>query len=132
MMRDEPFTPADLEAACDDLAMMEYFPRDSRVSVMSLLRNICPHKPALKWLVAELVNHVGTWPGPAEVRGLLCTRFDPPDGIDQYCSLPGYSAQEQEARYLERHTQLKDAEGYIAEESRQVLKQLTARQKRIS
>ena len=84
-MRDDPFTPADLERACDDLTMLEFFPRESRASVMRLLRVICPHRRALKWLVAELVNQVNKWPGPAEVRGLLCTRFDPADGVDRWC-----------------------------------------------
>lgn len=131
LMRDEPFTPRDLEAACDDLAMLEYFPRDSRASVMNLLRTICPHRRALKWLVSELINHVGKWPGPADVRGLLCLRFDPADGVDQWCTLPGYTAEEQEAKHLERHKQLKEAEGYIAEESKEILRQLDSNIKRI-
>jgi hypothetical protein len=124
IMRDEPFTPIDIERACDDLGMLEFFPRESRLAAMAFLRTICPHRRALKWLVAELMNHVGKWPGPAEVRGLLCTRFDAADGIDQWCSLPGYTAEEQEAKHLERHKQLTQAEGYVGEESRDMVRQL--------
>jgi hypothetical protein len=130
-MRDDPFTPADLESACDDLAMLAYFPRDARASVMRLLRVMCPHRRALKWLVAELVNHVNYWPGPAEVRGLLCTRFDPADGIDQWCSLPGYTAEEAEAKHFDRHQQLAKTKGWIAEESAEIVKQLASKAKQI-
>ena len=61
-------------------------------------------------LVAELVNHVGEWPGPAEVRGLLCTRYDAADRIDAYCNLPGYRAADCEARSLTEHEQHKAQE----------------------
>jgi hypothetical protein len=131
-MRDELFTAADLEAACNDLAMLEFFPHQAKSGVLGLLRTMCPHKRALKWLVAELVNHVGKWPGPAEVRGLLCSRFDPADGIDQWCSIAGYTAEEQEAKHLERHKQLTTAEGYVAEESREIVRQLGSKLKRIN
>jgi hypothetical protein len=123
-VRDEPFSAADLDRACDELGMLEFFRPDLRAPVMRLLRDMCPHKRALRWLVEELVNHVGKWPGPAEVRGLLCSRFDPADGIDQWCSLPGYTAAEQEEKHLERHKQLKNAEGYVADESRDVIRLL--------
>lgn len=102
----ERFTQKDLERACDDLAMMPFFPNEARASVMLLLVRMCPSKRALDWLVAECVNHVERWPGPAELRGLLCTRFDAADGIDGFCSLPGYSPAEMEARHLARHEQL--------------------------
>lgn len=86
---------------------MPFFPNDARSSVMHFLLKICPSKEALDWLVAEAVNHVTRWPGLAELRGLLCTRYEPADGIDGYTSLPGYSAADMEARYIERHEQLK-------------------------
>lgn len=98
---------ADLDEAVNDLSMMPYFPIEARASVMALLARMCPSKKALNWLVAECVNRVGRWPGPAELRGLLCTRFDAADGIDGYCNLPGYTAAEMEARHIERHEQLK-------------------------
>jgi hypothetical protein len=104
----------DLEDAVNDLSMMPYFPTESRAAVMSFLLRICPHRTALQWLVSEAVNRVPKWPGPAELRGLLCTRYDAADGVDGYCSLPGYSAAEMEAKAIERHEQLK-AGGWEAE-----------------
>lgn len=111
--------------------MLEFFPRESRASVMRLLRVLCPHKRALKWLVSELVNHVNKWPGAAEVRGVLCTRFEPADGIDQWCSLPGYTAEEAEAKHFDRHQQLTKGEGCIAEKPTEIVKQLAGKMKQI-
>ena len=107
MNKRERFTTQDLEAACDDLAMMPFFPADARAAVMLFLAKICPHREALRWLVAQLINRVGKWPGPAEIRGLLCTKYDAADGIDGYCSLPGFTPAEMEAQHFERHEQLK-------------------------
>lgn len=105
-MRDA-FTQKDLDRAVNDLSMMPFFPVEARAAIMAFLARICPHKRALTWLVAECVNHVPQWPGPAELRGLLCTRFDAADGIDAYCNLPGYTAAEMESRHIEKHEQLK-------------------------
>jgi len=116
-----------LESACDDLGMLEYFPKEARVSVKLLLAKICPHTEALHWLTNTLVNHIGKWPGPAEVRGLLCTRYDAADGIDQWCSLPGFTAEENYQRHLEQHKQLKA--GGITDDMRKLL--APAKQKRL-
>src|SRR5579883_3447356 len=121
-MNDEPFTAEDLTKAADDLSMLPYFPHEARASVIALLARMCPHRRALKWLVSEVINHVAKWPGPAELRGLLCTRFEPRDGVDQWCSLPGYTAEEAYARHLEQHYQLTRADGYLAEEAKQILR----------
>jgi hypothetical protein len=103
----DKFTKQDLERACDNLAMLPFFPVEARAAVMRLLATMCPSKQALDWLITETVNRVAKWPGPAELRGLLCTRYDAADGVDGYCSLPGYSAAEMEAKAIERHEQLK-------------------------
>jgi hypothetical protein len=143
-MQDEiTITKADLERACDDLAMLEFFPHNSRASVMVFLGKLCAGKGHLRWLVDELVNHVGKWPGPAEVRGLLCSRFDPADGVDQWCSLPGYTAEEAAAKTYAKHLQLTGKSegyealketglskavrgdgGYVAEESKEMMRKL--------
>lgn len=127
-MPEEKFTPADLDWAADELGMLDYFPRDSRAAVMTLLARMCPHRRALKWLVNEAVNHVGKWPGPAELRGMLCTRFDPADGVDHWCSLPGYTAADAEAKQIELHEQRKMQEkigGYVSEENADFVKRLS-------
>ncbi|MGA8594465.1 MAG: hypothetical protein WB676_06945, partial [Bryobacteraceae bacterium] len=65
------------------------------------------------------------WPGLAELRGILCSRYDPADGIDQWSTLPGYRADDAEMKHLEAHERLQ-ANQQIAPESRRILKRLTA------
>jgi hypothetical protein len=124
MQEHRKFTDSELEEAVDDLEMLQFFPKESRGAVLTLLRKMVPHKTALTWLISECVNHIGKWPGPAELRGLLCTRYDPADGIDQWCSLPGYSAADAEAKTIAEHEQRKIQErvgGYVSEEYREIL-----------
>jgi hypothetical protein len=116
------FTERDLVDAVDELAMLPFFPTESRGAVMALLGKMCPYRTALRWLVAEATNHLDRWPGPAELRGLLCTRYDAADGVDQWCSLPGYRAEDAEEKHYEQHKQLL-AGGY-AEESLALVRQL--------
>jgi hypothetical protein len=131
-MNNEKFTDRDLEKACEDLALLRYWTPDMPAPVMHFLAQICPHRQALQWLVAELVNRIGYWPGSAEVRGLLCTRYNAADGIDQWCSLPGYRAEDCEARYLERHEQRKAQEkagGYVGDEVQRKIREIAERKK---
>ena len=106
----------DIARAVEDLSMCEYFPREpgAQAGIMRLLAAMCPSREALDWLVDRMVNQIGRWHGPAELRGLLCYRFTPADGIEASCTLPGYSAADGEERTYTEHQQLK-AEGWIAE-----------------
>lgn len=109
-MREERFTPRDLEIAADDLATMKFFPHESRAAVMRQLAAMCPHKRALRRVIDECVAKVSTWPGMAELRGILCNYFEPADGIDAWSTLAGFSADDNEARYLEEHEEIKRLE----------------------
>lgn len=131
-MPDKKFSKQDLELAWIDLQMLAFPPPEAaRAAVMDLLRRMCPHRMALRWLIDEVVNHVGKWPGTAELRGILCTRFDPADGIDQWSALPGYSAVDQEVKFLAGHQETKAAQKQLAPEARDMLRQLSAGVKRI-
>jgi hypothetical protein len=103
----EKFVTRDLERAVDDFSTMRFFPAEGRAAIMRELAAMCPHREALRWLVSEALAHVPIWPGLAELRGLLCTRYDAADGRDAYCTLPGYSPTDQEAKHLEAHENLK-------------------------
>ena len=98
---------------------------------MTELRRMCPSRTALDWLVREAVTHVRVWPGLAELRGILCTRYDAADGIDQWSTLPGYCAQDAEARFLDGHDAAKANEQQIANESRQLLQLASAKTRRL-
>ena len=87
-----------LQVALVQLAMLKFFPQgQAQKAIAIFLEQICGDADRLQWLVAQLVNHVGEWPGPAEVRGLLCTRYRPADGQEANCTLPGYSPADGEA-----------------------------------
>jgi hypothetical protein len=125
MALDEKFTALDIQSACDDLATIPFFPEGSRASVMNELRRMVPHRRALDWLVKTAVARCKKWPGMSDLRGLLCTRWDAADGIDEpNCGIPGYTAEECEARYLELHERLKSLDGQFADSSRRLIKQL--------
>jgi len=98
-------TKQHLEESTDQMQMLEFWRSDPAfiAAVQAYLARICPHVEALEWLTAALVNHVGKWPGPHEVRGLLCTRYDAADGVDAHCSVPGFSPADFERKHIERH-----------------------------
>jgi hypothetical protein len=101
-------TDQDLIDAVEDLGMIAFFPQESKGAVMRELRKMCPNRESLLWTVSTVVAKCDKWPGIAEIRGLLCTRYDAADGIDQpYCTIPGFTPGEQEAKYLERHEEVK-------------------------
>lgn len=81
-MQHERIKLDDLSAAISGLAMLKYFPSEPevRAQIKALLARMCPHLEALEWLVATLVNQAGEWPGPAEVRRTLASRYRPADG----------------------------------------------------
>lgn len=120
----DKFTQRDLEIAVDNLALCKesFWAAEAggRASVMLLLAKLCNTKRELNWLVEEVVNKIGTWPGPKELRGIFCTKFDPADGIDAWCSLPGYRPSDGEQRALEAHEQIK-AGGYLSEPAKEML-----------
>lgn len=102
------FTKRDLDDAISDLGMLQFFPSDpgAQVGVQNLLRKMCPHKEALLWLVQTLVNRVGRWPGPMEVRGVLCWKYKPADGIEADSSIKGFSPSDGEELAVNEQKQL--------------------------
>lgn len=112
---DNKFSENDLKLAIGSLSMLKFFPSDAgaRAAVQKLLAKICPGKFELEWLVDRLIL-LNEWPGPGQVRGLLCTRYKPADGIEADCALPGYRPEDYEARALDEHEQLQCG-GYTEE-----------------
>lgn len=103
------FSATDLDEAVEDLSMLEYFPREpgAQVAIMRLLAKMCPHRESLRWLVDTMTNRVGKWQGPMELRGVLCWKFRPSDGIEVSATIPGFTPADGEAKSLEAHGQLK-------------------------
>lgn len=125
------FSEKDLEWAVTNFGMCQYFPQSDpvfRAALQLLLAKMVPDKQALDWLVGEFVNRIGTWYGSAALRGVLCWKYKPADGIECTSSIPGYRPEDGEARIYEEHQQLKsggwtaETEGLqIAESSRKLI-----------
>jgi hypothetical protein len=102
----------DLERAAKRLQMLKYFRPEITAAVLDELEQMCPHRRALNWLIDEMVQRVGVWQGPTELRALLCSRFDPRDGVDAWSNELATRAEQD---HYERHKQLTKAEGFIGE-----------------
>ena len=127
---EEKITKKDLEDAVNDLATIPFFPERGSSSIYSELAKMCPHKRALSWLIDTAKARCRTWPGLAELRGLLCTRFDAADGIDEpNCSIPGFTVEEAEMRHIEEHDNRK--RGELSGEAAAMIQEVAKRKKRL-
>jgi hypothetical protein len=95
-------TQQQLEAAVAQMTILRYFPAESiaRAMVMDLLSRLVGTAEQLNWLTRTLVDRVGEWHGPAELRGIFCTRFKPADGIEADCSVRGFTAGDSEMAHI--------------------------------
>lgn len=124
------FTRAELADAIANLGMCKYFPSSetARAAVKLLLAKMCPHKEALDWLIDTVVNKLGEWPGPAELRGILCTRFDPQDGVWFDCKTTvGFRPLDAFDRQMDEHLALKSGGWTADEQSRSLIADLSKR-----
>lgn len=104
MKTETPITEQHLAAALVQLSILKFFPMDElqHRAMTEYLRRLCGHAEGLAWLVAQLVNHVGEWPGSADVRGIYCTRFKPADGIENLnCRLSGFTPTDCETKEVQ-------------------------------
>jgi hypothetical protein len=119
----DKFSIDNLRDAVDDLATIPFFPKESRASVQREMAKMCPSYKALRFVVDTAQARCTQWPGMAELRGLLCSRFDAADGIDQpHCSIQGFTAEEAEARFLEGIKPQRK----LSAESKEMIRQLGA------
>lgn len=91
------------------MTLLRYFPGDAApaAELAKVLQRMVAEESHLEWLVDMMINHVGEWQGPKELRGLLCSRYKPADGIEEYTSIAGFSPADCEARNLEDHERYK-------------------------
>lgn len=92
------------------MGMLSYFPSDPGVrgAIVALLAQICPHREALEWLVDAMINKVGAWKGPMELRGVLCWHYRPADGIEVDATTAGFRPVDSELAVIERHEEIKE------------------------
>jgi hypothetical protein len=122
-MRGEPRISRDsVKFAIERLQMLAYYSKDLNRPLADLLERMCPSEEALEWLVNQMVNKVGVWRGPTELRGVLCSKYNPLDRIDAWCvDTPGFSAEEGEARYFKALPSV-DERGPLPPEFRRLLR----------
>lgn len=96
--------PKKVIEAVDRLGSLAMFPSSpgARAEIMALLERMVVNDTQLDWLVRTMIDHVGTWHGPKELRAVLCTRFRPADGIEEYSALPGFTPADIESSNREK------------------------------
>ena len=122
------FTNEDLDFQMSRMGMLKFYPSSPamQAQIKALMAEMVPNKEALEWLVDQLVNRVNEWPGPAELRGLLCWKYSPADGITRdYCTIPGFTPADGEAKYIAREAERETKE--ISGESRKMLQLLASK-----
>jgi hypothetical protein len=69
------------------LGALSFFPSDApaRAAIMQLIERMVYTKEQLDWLVTTMIDRVGEWKNPKEMRGVFCSRFKPADGIETDC-----------------------------------------------
>jgi hypothetical protein len=96
-------TKKHIENAVGRLSALQFFPSDveGRAAIMRLIERMVGTVEQLQWLCMTMIDRVGTWRGPVELRGVFCTRFKPADGIEASCvDTPGFTAMDSEAAYI--------------------------------
>jgi hypothetical protein len=64
---------------------------------MELLGRMVSTPAQLGWLVTTLIDRIGTYAGPDQIRAVFCTKFKPKDGIETTLNAdsPMYQTEEQ-------------------------------------
>jgi hypothetical protein len=75
---------------------------------MALLERMATTPEQVDWLVRAMIDQVGEWQGPTELRGVFCTKYSPKDGIEVDCARGGrFGPDVLEMRYLAEHEETK-------------------------
>ena len=105
------------------LANIPFAPQDpaQQGALMEAIAEFADRPDALAWAVKVAVAKWTKWIGPAELRGIYCSRFCPADGIEaDVMATPGYTAADNEALYME--AQARDAAARIEQWKREAVK----------
>jgi hypothetical protein len=103
-------TIQEITDAVERLSCLRFFPPGdgAKHEIMRLLLRMVSTVERLNWLVSVMVDQVGTWYGPSELRGVYSQRWTPADGIGGWCvETPGFRALDSEAAYIENFHQEK-------------------------
>lgn len=95
--------------AISEMSCLRYFPADAgaRAAIAKMLDRMARNAAEIRWLTSTMVDQVGEWQGPKELRGIFCQRFAPADGIEASSTHPKFSPEANETRAIEAHQQVK-------------------------
>src|SRR5690349_14533330 len=95
-------TPDQIGFAVQRLSALTHFPANTYAheEIMRLIFRMVGTVDQLEWLVRTMIDRVGEWKGPRELRAIFCTRFAPLDGIEEWSSVPGFTPADSEARSM--------------------------------
>lgn len=99
----EELQKAILEAVIE-LANIPFAPQEpaQQKALMRQIAAFANQPDAVRWCVHMAAVRWTRWLGPAELRGIYCSRFPPADGISGDCvETVGLTADDNEAAYLE-------------------------------
>ena len=96
--------------ATADLSMLRYFPADelTRTGIMRLIERMCSTPAHVAELTRRVLAHYNDWPGPLELRGVLCTFARPKDGVEAGVTDLGGLASAIEQRVIDSHEERKN------------------------
>ncbi len=109
----ERINRSDIDKALAKMGMLQFWPADegTRAQIGLFLAGMCGSRESLEWLTTQLLNRVGNWPGPLEVRGIYCSRFPPADRQNAYATIGEFSAEANEGRAIGECAQFKGVDG---------------------
>ena len=66
------------------MSVLKFFPSEpgARAMIAQMLIRICGTEERAEWLVNRVLVLYDEWPGPMELRAVLCSKFQPADGIE--------------------------------------------------
>jgi hypothetical protein len=120
-------TDTQASAAVLRLAALEFFPAElpARLEIARMLKRLVPQPEQLEWLVNAMIDRVGTWKGPRELRAIFCTKYAPIDGIEAWAETPGFTAADSESQSYLEHSHVKELEDDSHKRGPSELKQIT-------
>jgi hypothetical protein len=71
------------------LTLMKFFPQEkqARAALVEMVCSMAGDNERIEWLVRRALVLFNEWPGPKELRALLCSRWKPADGVEAYSSV---------------------------------------------
>jgi len=83
-MNEPQITSKEFARAAERLSILRYYPtgEKARDEIALVLKRLCSTPAQLEWLVRQMIDGVGEWRGPVDLRRVYAQRFKPADGVE--------------------------------------------------